>query len=80
MPQISYRCLPGHGESNAAALARARLVPWARIPDELRRLVHQALHADVIGAVPTRPSDLVDLADLPSLVGLAHGVRMLMPA
>jgi UDP-N-acetylglucosamine:LPS N-acetylglucosamine transferase len=75
VPQISYRCVPGHGESNAAALAEARLVPWARSPDELGRLVEEALLVNVIGAVPTRPFDLVDLGDLASLVGLALGVR-----
>ena len=80
VPQISYRCVPGHGESNAAALAEARLVPWAHSPDELRRLVSQALLVDLIGAAPTRPFDLVDLGDLASLVGLALDVRAKMPA
>jgi UDP-N-acetylglucosamine:LPS N-acetylglucosamine transferase len=81
VPQISYRCLPGHGESNAAALAATRLVPWAHGPDDLRRLVRQALHADLIGPVPVRPSDLVDLGDLASLVRLANDdVREQVPA
>jgi UDP:flavonoid glycosyltransferase YjiC (YdhE family) len=28
VPVLSYRCLPGHGTTNAAALDRARLAPW----------------------------------------------------
>jgi processive 1,2-diacylglycerol beta-glucosyltransferase len=35
LPVVSYRCLPGHGETNAEALARAGLVPWVRQPAEL---------------------------------------------
>ncbi|GAW50972.1 putative uncharacterized protein [Nocardioides sp. PD653] len=30
VPVISYRCLPGHGTTNAAALEESGLVPWAR--------------------------------------------------
>lgn len=28
VPIVSYRCLPGHGEANAANLARSGLIPW----------------------------------------------------
>ena len=30
VPVVSYRCLPGHGETNAAAMEQAGLAPWAR--------------------------------------------------
>ena len=30
VPMASYRCIAGHGETNAAALDRAGLVPWLR--------------------------------------------------
>jgi hypothetical protein len=29
-PILTYRCLAGHGEANAAALEQAGLVPWIR--------------------------------------------------
>ena len=34
-PVVSYRCLPGHGETNAVALSHAGLAPWARSPADL---------------------------------------------
>lgn len=41
LPVVSYRCLPGHGEANAANLARAGLIPWAQTSDDLLRLVRE---------------------------------------
>jgi UDP-N-acetylglucosamine:LPS N-acetylglucosamine transferase len=35
VPVISYRCLPGHGVANAAALEDAGLSPWPHSPAEL---------------------------------------------
>ncbi len=35
VPMISYRCLPGHGETNAGNLERAGLVPWVRTKETL---------------------------------------------
>jgi UDP-N-acetylglucosamine:LPS N-acetylglucosamine transferase len=35
IPLISYRCLPGHGVANAAALERLGLSAWPRTPAEL---------------------------------------------
>lgn len=43
VPVISYRCLPGHGVTNAEALAEAGLVPWARTPEELVPVLRSAL-------------------------------------
>ncbi|MEO7070492.1 MAG: hypothetical protein ABI131_08370, partial [Nostocoides sp.] len=34
-PVVSYRCLPGHGETNAVALSHAGLAPWAKSPADL---------------------------------------------
>jgi UDP-N-acetylglucosamine:LPS N-acetylglucosamine transferase len=42
-PVITYRCLPGHGRSNADALDRAGWAPWIRTPDELAAGLRQAL-------------------------------------
>ncbi|WP_433179001.1 MGDG synthase family glycosyltransferase [Actinoallomurus sp. CA-150999] len=43
LPVISYRCLPGHGRTNAAALEEAGWAPWARRPDELPEALFAAL-------------------------------------
>jgi hypothetical protein len=43
VPVVSYRCLPGHGTTNAAALARARLAPWITEPGGLAGVLHRAL-------------------------------------
>ncbi|MFL6055076.1 MAG: MGDG synthase family glycosyltransferase [Actinoallomurus sp.] len=43
LPVISYRCLPGHGRTNAAALQEAGWAPWVRRPDELPEALFAAL-------------------------------------
>lgn len=43
LPVISYRCLPGHGSANAAALHEAGWAQWIQRPDELREAMHAAL-------------------------------------
>jgi UDP-N-acetylglucosamine:LPS N-acetylglucosamine transferase len=43
LPVISYRCLPGHGSTNAAALDRAGWARWVRRPDELADGLRAAL-------------------------------------
>ena len=35
VPVLTYRCLPGHGRTNAAALDAEGLVPWIRSRDGL---------------------------------------------
>jgi UDP-N-acetylglucosamine:LPS N-acetylglucosamine transferase len=43
VPVVSYRCLPGHGTANAAALAQAGLAPWPRDPQELAHALKVAI-------------------------------------
>ncbi|MCW2845266.1 MAG: hypothetical protein JWN22_3182 [Nocardioides sp.] len=43
LPVITYRCLPGHGHTNARALERAGWAPWARDLEDLGVLVSAAL-------------------------------------
>lgn len=59
VPLLSYRCLPGHGETNAAALEAAGLVPWARDQEDLPGLLARA----VLGTDrhPLGPSSAPDL-------------------
>ncbi len=49
LPVVSYRCIPGHGETNAAALDRAGLAPWVRRPADLC----EALRTVTDGQTPT---------------------------
>lgn len=68
LPVLSYRCLPGHGETNAANLARAGLAPWVRSRDELAPAIAEARSA-------TRP---IAFAGAPSVVSVI--VAALQPA
>ncbi|MFI5895007.1 glycosyltransferase [Actinoplanes sp. NPDC051513] len=43
VPLISYRCLPGHGVANAAALERLALATWPRTVAELGLALRSAL-------------------------------------
>jgi UDP-N-acetylglucosamine:LPS N-acetylglucosamine transferase len=45
VPVLTYRCLPGHGRTNAAALDADGTVPWARSPADLTRALASALTA-----------------------------------
>lgn len=67
LPVPSYRCLPGHGESNAANLARAGLAPWLR--SRRARPGHRR------GTVRDRP---IAFAGAPSVVSVI--VAALQPA
>ncbi|MEU8978847.1 MULTISPECIES: glycosyltransferase [unclassified Streptomyces] len=44
LPVVSYRCIPGHGHTNAAALEEAGLAPWIREPDHLAPILAELLH------------------------------------
>ena len=56
LPVITYRALPGHGETNAAALELAEWAPWARRTEDLGRLIERAVgHSSVPLAVPDFP-------------------------
>ena len=43
VPMVTYRCIAGHGETNAAALDAAGLAPWVRDPDGLAVALLRAL-------------------------------------
>jgi len=56
VPMITYRCIAGHGETNAAALDAAGLAPWVREPSGLPTALVQALClASVPGAARPGP-------------------------
>jgi processive 1,2-diacylglycerol beta-glucosyltransferase len=65
-PCISYRSLPGHGRTNAAALDLEGLIPWARDVHELRTELTRALAGSAAGSRPGRtspPSGSSDVVD-----------------
>lgn len=54
-PTATYRTISGHGETNAAALDKADIVPWIRSPAELGPRLREVL--------ATPPRDLWDAGD-----------------
>jgi UDP-N-acetylglucosamine:LPS N-acetylglucosamine transferase len=52
VPTLSYRCIPGHGQTNAQALHEAGWVPWAHTPEDLERVLGQMLGRGHHGAHP----------------------------
>ena len=56
VPVMTYRCLPGHGRTNAEALDADGSVPWIRSPDDLRRHLTSVLAVQpTVRAVPEQP-------------------------
>lgn len=64
LPMLSYRCLPGHGETNAAALDLAGLAPWVRTPEDLRAAVEAALARGPSEPLPGGPDVWRDAPDV----------------
>jgi UDP-N-acetylglucosamine:LPS N-acetylglucosamine transferase len=63
VPVVTYRCIAGHGETNASVLDRAGLVPWIRSYAQLGEGISKAV-------APTGPPDpwSTTLAIRPSIV------------
>lgn len=53
---LTHRCLPGHGETNAAALDAAGLAPWSHSVAELAVNLEAALERSSIPSRSTSPS------------------------
>ncbi|MEU6896348.1 UDP-N-acetylglucosamine--N-acetylglucosamine transferase [Streptomyces sp. NPDC046557] len=43
LPVASYRCIPGHGLTNAAALHEAGLAVWIEQPEQLKAVLHDLI-------------------------------------
>jgi len=43
VPVVTYRCIAGHGETNASVLDRAGLVPWIRSYAQLGEGISKAI-------------------------------------
>jgi UDP-N-acetylglucosamine:LPS N-acetylglucosamine transferase len=61
-PALSYRCIPGHGRTNAQALHDAGLIPWAKDERELHRELQSAL-TRVVPAHHSGPGPMADIVD-----------------
>jgi len=64
VPMITYRCIAGHGETNAAALDATGVAPWVREPALLGEGLVQALgRASLAGdaRIGPRAANVVDL-------------------
>jgi UDP-N-acetylglucosamine:LPS N-acetylglucosamine transferase len=73
LPVISYRCLPGHGSTNAAALDEAGWAPWARRPEDLPELLASALTRPA----PSFPDERLMASDPAGLIAeIAGGSRV----
>jgi UDP-N-acetylglucosamine:LPS N-acetylglucosamine transferase len=55
-PVLTYRCLPGHGRANAAALHAAGWARWIRTRTELRPALAGAIEHNAIGPQTIDPS------------------------
>ncbi len=61
VPMLTYRCIAGHGATNAAALDAAGVAPWVRRRDDLALALLTALHAPPPGMPSShRRRDVVD--------------------
>ncbi|WP_377272689.1 glycosyltransferase [Peterkaempfera sp. SMS 1(5)a] len=69
LPVAGYRCLPGHGRTNAAALDRAGLAVWIRDPERLA-----AVLAELMDGPRGRGQRAAGLALFASPGGPAHAV------
>lgn len=84
LPVASYRCIPGHGQTNAAALDEAGLAVWVQDPGDLGLLLGElidgrrgraqrkaglALHARLPGATDVISSAAASAAALSSGIG-----------
>jgi processive 1,2-diacylglycerol beta-glucosyltransferase len=62
-PTVTYRTISGHGETNAAALDQAGIVPWIRDPADLGLQLRRALATPPPNLWDPREHDRFDVVD-----------------
>jgi UDP-N-acetylglucosamine:LPS N-acetylglucosamine transferase len=75
VPVVSYRCLPGHGHTNAAALDAAGLAVWIRTSAELPALLAEVLDGPRGSRQVTAGSALFDRVDPARAISLLANHR-----
>ncbi|MCX9190611.1 UDP-N-acetylglucosamine--N-acetylglucosamine transferase [Carbonactinospora thermoautotrophica] len=73
LPVATYRCIPGHGRTNAAAWDRAGLATWIRQPEELPGALAELLDG------PLRHRQVTAAGDLFSRDPVALATRLAQP-
>jgi UDP-N-acetylglucosamine:LPS N-acetylglucosamine transferase len=68
VPVVTYRCLPGHGLTNAQALDEAGWAVWIRTPQELSAGLKSALTGEFPAPAPIRGDPAATIADMVPLV------------
>jgi UDP-N-acetylglucosamine:LPS N-acetylglucosamine transferase len=68
VPVVSYRCLPGHGVTNAAALDEAGLAVWIRDEEQLAAALTEALDRTAVPRQRKAPSAEQVVAELAGAV------------
>jgi UDP-N-acetylglucosamine:LPS N-acetylglucosamine transferase len=66
LPVISYRCLPGHGSTNAEALHQAGWASWVHEPYELTEALRAALQSRVSLASTADPAEILAAVAAPA--------------
>ena len=81
VPVVTYRCLPGHGATNARALDEAGLATWVRRPDELAGTLSDILDGQLGKRQLATSGELFDapcpVASIAALAGAAEQDRHL---
>jgi UDP-N-acetylglucosamine:LPS N-acetylglucosamine transferase len=68
LPVVTYRCIPGHGVTNAAALDLAGVAHWARNPAQLKPALAAALDASAVAPTASREAATWCTADPADLI------------
>jgi UDP-N-acetylglucosamine:LPS N-acetylglucosamine transferase len=66
LPVISYRCLPGHGSTNAEALHQAGWASWVHEPYELATALRTALESHVSLTPTADPAEILAAVAAPA--------------
>lgn len=74
LPVATYRCIPGHGRTNAAAWARAGLATWIREPENLAGALAELLDGPLGRRQVTAAAELFARDPVPLATRLAQPV------
>ncbi|HWC80719.1 MAG TPA: glycosyltransferase [Pseudonocardiaceae bacterium] len=70
VPVLTYRCLAGHGRTNARSLESAGLARWLHDPDELTEALAKATSARPVGRTTMRPARIGTACPTVAIAGM----------